>query len=278
MPDSSYSRSEFSPPPVGRAASSAEQPIADTVAILDSGIAPDEALAGALVEGMNLSGDGGVDDTRDRFGHGTAVAHTIALLAPKAKLLPIKLLGDRGNLRRGDQIEYAFEWIAANREARRIGVVCAAFADASCLRGDEGFRDSPLCGLVSGLRAAGVATVAPAGNGYRSAPLDGGEGMAWPAILREVVSVGALERRTDGSLALAKSTRRLRPRPGGSCGTTVFTLPGPLGGTSGAAAVVSGALAILRVSHPSAPVDRLVRLLLDGVAADFVRGDAQWPE
>ena len=120
--------------------------------------------------------------------------------------------------------------------------MCAAFADHTHRRDDLEHRGSPLQQAISKLRGAGVLTVAPAGNAYEVNSGRNPQGMAWPAILREVVSVGALERRED-AFALTSRTQRLQHQPETGCGTTVFVEPGPPGDTSGAAGTLAGWLA-----------------------------------
>jgi hypothetical protein len=247
------------------------------VAVIDSGVDGARVAAPRVVPGINLSGDGAADDTLDRFGHGSQVALTIAAHAPMATILPVKLLGDRGCLRQHAQLEAAFEWILAQRVPRRIGVVCAAFADASCLQSDLDFRGTPMQVLIARLRDCGVPTVAPAGNGFRSGPDHGSPGMAWPAILREVVSVGALDRKPDRARVLTASTQRLRAQPGQACQTTVFSVAGPPYGASGAAAAVAGLLALLRHRHPRVSVERLVAQLVAQHGSDCISGAAPWP-
>ncbi len=81
------------------------------VAVLDTGVlATHEALAGAIAPGGYDFVDGdddptdagnGIDDDRDRFvdegaGHGTMVAGIIHLVAPGARILPIRVLDDEG--------------------------------------------------------------------------------------------------------------------------------------------------------------------------------------
>jgi subtilisin family serine protease len=241
------------------------------VAVIDSGVDPAGILDAPAVAGINLSGDGKDGDTLDRFGHGTQVAGTIIRSAPSAVILPIKLMGDRGYLCHPERLEAAFEWILANRARHQIGVICAAFADAGCHACDADFRGSTLQTLVARLRDSGVPTVAPAGNWFRAGHYHGGQGMAWPAILREVVSVGALYRKA-GRLALEASTQRLQPRQGGPCHTTLFAIPGPPGGTSGAAAVIAGRLAALRGQHPAASVSQLLMRVVERRDPDCVDG------
>jgi hypothetical protein len=91
--------------------------------------------------------------------------------------------------------------------------------------------------------------------------------MAWPAILRETVSVGAMKRGPDGWV-LSNHTQPLHVSLGTGCHTTVFAEPGPPGGTSGAAAIVAGRLADLRATYSSAGVQELLaRMLQDSCEA-----------
>jgi subtilisin family serine protease len=245
------------------------------VAFIDTGINPHRLASARIVAGVNFSGDGTENDTTDRHGHGTLVAATIAQHAPRARILPIKLMGDRGYLMHPAGLEQAFDWVMANWESSGIAVVCAAFADASHLASDAPFRGSALQTRIAELRERGVVTVAPAGNWYRVNRHGGTQGMAWPAILREVVSVGAL-RREAGRLLLTDNTQRLEARPGIDCCTTVFALPGPPGGTSGTAAVVAGHLATLRTDGPAERVDGLISRLLGAAIAICDENGCAW--
>jgi hypothetical protein len=232
-------------------------PSCTTVAIIDTGLSLDRPADAIVVPGINLSGERSEDDTTDGHGHGTAIASTILGLAPRSAIVPIKLMTDCGYLRSPDHLEVAFEWILDRHWDLNIGVVCAAFADGSHASDDGAYRGSRLHGLIAALRLAGVATVAPAGNGYQQNRIWGEQGMAWPAILREVISVGAIC--GQDFPCLSPKTQRLQAI--GGCGTTVFVEPGPPGDTSGAAAVVAGYLAAWKVDHPKATVDAMVKQL-----------------
>lgn len=232
-----------------------------TVAVIDTGISVDLLENAMITPGINLSGEGCEDNTTDRNGHGTAVASTILQLAPQSPILPIKLMVDCGYLRLPNQLEVAFEWILAHRTRLGIGVICAPFADGSHRTDDQPHRGSRLRSLIAALRTAGVATVAPAGNGYRQNRIWGEQGMAWPAILREVISAGAITH-IDGLPRLSPKTQRLNSILGTGCCTTAFVVPGEPGGTSGAAAVVAGCLATLQGIYPGITVDELVKQLM----------------
>lgn len=81
-----------------------------TVGVLDSGVDPDHiALRDQLVPGYDFvdhdsepwEESNGIDDdqdglTDDGFGHGTMVAGIIALVAPHAQIMPIRVLDDEG--------------------------------------------------------------------------------------------------------------------------------------------------------------------------------------
>ncbi|WP_179223744.1 S8 family peptidase [Paenibacillus tyrfis] len=241
-------------PPLGSAA-------ATVVAVIDSGISPDRLnLIDAVLPGLDLSGEGDCRGTSDEAMHGTAVAATIIRYAPNAKLVPVKIMNHRGVLSAPNLIETAFDWIIEHRAALGIGVICAAFVDSSHHATDERFRDTTLQRQIAALRDAGVLTVTAAGN-YPEHLGRSLYGMTWPAILRETVSVGALHKQEEG-VRFASASQRLPFSSDTCCGTTVFTVPGDPGETSGAAAVIAGCFAALRPLFPQASVTALVDRLL----------------
>lgn len=229
-----------------------------SVAIVDTGISPDALGSKCLLPGINLTTEGGTGDTTDHNGHGTLIAATVRRRAPQAPLVPVKAMGRWGYPRSGHQLEAAFQWILDNRERLGIGLVCAAFSDAGSSVDDESFRGTRLQRQVEALRNSGTLTVAPAGGAHAVRP---GQGMAWPAVLREVVSVG--EAVQDGrKLRIARSSQRLHAQCGGPCRTTAFALADPPGGTSGAAAAVAGRLAALLCTDLRQSADDLLKRLL----------------
>jgi subtilisin family serine protease len=70
------------------------------IAVVDSGVHPDHPhiAAGQLAPGVAIASDGtietGADATRDRLGHGTAVAAAIQEKAPGATLIPVRVFRD----------------------------------------------------------------------------------------------------------------------------------------------------------------------------------------
>jgi subtilisin family serine protease len=246
------------------------------VAVIDSGISPDRLENPVILPGINLSGEGEVDDTTDSGNHGTAVAKTILSIAPQTWLVPIRLMNRRGSLRNRAKVEEAFAWTLDHRESFGIQIICAAFADFSHATSDAEHRGSRLQQQIAALREMNVATVAPAGNWHREFRRQSPQGMAWPAIIQEAISVGALQRQPDG-LWLTHETQRLNAGWDTACHTTVFTEPGDLGDTSGAAAVITGCLAVLRQSYPEATPNELVQRLLRFQQNAYDESDFIWP-
>jgi len=241
------------------------------VAVVDSG------LAAGLADrpGINLSGEGDAADTADPCGHGTAVASTILGIAPGTTLVPVKVTDRRGVLRDHARLTDAFAWIAEQSARHTIGAVCVALGDQSCLASDAAFRGSLLQQRIATLRAAGVLTLAPAGN-WRRLHGEHREGMVWPAIIREVVSVGVAER-TPAGLRVSAASQRLRLSGDMACATTLFTEAGPPGETSGATAVLAGCLARLAQMRPGSAAYILADMVPQFLQLARDDGGGPWP-
>jgi hypothetical protein len=240
-----------------------------TVTIIDTGISPERLENPVMLPGINLSGEGMADDTTDSGNHGTAIAKTILSIAPDTRLVPIRLMNRRGSLRKREKVEEAFDWILEHRESLGIQIVCAAFADFSHSTSDVEYRGSRLQKQIATLREINVVTVAPAGNWYQQFRKKSAQGMAWPAIIREMISVGEVEQREDG-LHLTKRTQRLHKTLGTGCQTTIFTTSGELGNTSGSAAVVVGKIAALIQTSSLTSQEKIISKLLENqqIASD----------
>jgi subtilisin family serine protease len=245
------------------------------IALVDTGVDVGAVSFATPLPGVNFSGEGRGDCTKDENGHGTAMAATILQHAPHARIVAVKLMGRYGYPRIDGAIEQAFAWLIRHRAALGIRVICAAVADGSELMTDGQYRRTVLCRYVAALRSRGVATVMPAGNRFEPDRGSNAQGMAWPAILREVVSVGALVREA-GSLRLSADTRSLHRDCGSACHTTMFAEPGEPGGTSGAAAVVAGCMGRLAAAYPEWTVDRIVEEASRGRTTPDEEGRS-WP-
>jgi hypothetical protein len=241
------------------------------VAVIDTGLR-------AATGGVNVTGIGGEDDFGDRNGHGTAVAGTVRAVAGEVRMIAVKAIGDSGVLATPRHLDAAFAWVLEHHERVGIAVVCAAIGDATHATTDALYRDGAVCRVVAALRAAGVPTVAAAGNGQREQEYYGGPyGCCWPAVLRETISVGAAQQGADGGLVPHPRSQRMHSGLGTGCATTLFAVPGPPGGTSGAAAVVAGLLAAARRERAADSVDELLAALLPGAGEVRDGAGLAWP-
>jgi len=244
------------------------------IAVVDSGVDAARLNGAAVLPGVNFSGES--DELNDEKGHGTQVAAEILRIAPQAVIVPVKVTDKRGALDQPATLERAFAWVCERRAALQIELICVALADFSHQRSDEQWRGSRLQQEIAALREAGTLTIAAAGNWRSIFRRYNPQGMAWPAILREVISVGELRREADG-LRLSRSTQRLHASLGTGCHTTIFAESGEMGETSGAAAVACGCLAALRQSHPEMPVEALLRTLLSSGQSVADSEGLDWP-
>jgi serine protease AprX len=142
------------------------------VAIVDSGIAPHAALANRVVANVSfVTGDGSVTDS---YGHGTHVAGIIAGnasaaarvtpeydggIAPGAKLINVRVLGDDGLGYTSDVIE-GINWVIANKSRYNIRVMNLSLGHPV----NDSCNFDPLCQAVGRAHAAGIVVVAAAGN------------------------------------------------------------------------------------------------------------------
>lgn len=240
------------------------------VAVLDTGIdATHPDLAGQVAAEANFTD--GEEDAKDRVGHGTHVASTIAGtgkasngkytgVAPKAKLLDGKVCTEGG---------CAESWILAGMQwAAEQGVDVVNMS----LGGPDSTRVDPLEKAVDELTARyGTLFVIAAGNDGMEATIGS------PASAESALAVGAVDRsdalaefssrgpRVDGGfkpeitapgvdIVAAKSADGFIGQPGQQYAT--------LSGTSMATPHVAGAAAILAQRHPDASPARLKALLM----------------
>jgi type VII secretion-associated serine protease mycosin len=227
-----------------------------TVAVIDSGVSGEHAtLAGKVRRGTDLVTPGG-DGTCDENGHGTLIAGIIAGreatsggfryygVAPGATIVPVRVLRDQQRAVGGElstvvatAIRYAVD------QARATVINLSLTAEAT----------PDLEAAVRYAVGRGVVLVAAAGNG-------GGQsgarsGAQYPAAYPEVIAVGGVDTgdkhvtssSTGDHLDVAAPGDRISgpsPRGGGYLYTTE-------GGTSFAAAYVTGVAALVRSYDPN---------------------------
>ena len=163
------------------------------IAIVDSGIDKSRLdFAGRVVADVNLSTLDG-NSPGDGRGHGTFVAgiaagnvHGLAGAAPRAKLVSIDVMDDRGMARTSDVIAGA-QWILEHKDAYGIRVANFSLHSAT----PSNFTHDPLDRAVEKLWFSGVVVVAAAGNYGRA---DGPSGVGYaPGNDPFVITVGAID-------------------------------------------------------------------------------------
>lgn len=175
-----------------------------TVAVLDTGLRTTHLdFEGRVIKQKNFTTDNGgnVNDASDGNGHGTNVAGIIVAnrfhigIAPGANVIPIKVLSndDGGSF---SAIRDALQWVIDHRSQHNISVVCMSLGDEQNYTDDTPFSTDEIRLKIQTLRDERVAVVVAAGNHFFVHSSQ--QGMGYPAILRESVSVGAVYDASEG--------------------------------------------------------------------------------
>ena len=275
-----------SPASLGAAWSAGNRGQGVGIAVIDTGVSAVDGLAGRLVHGPDLSGEGSTIDTH---GHGTVMAGVAAGaaagggthsgVAPEATVVAVKVAGRNGAVDVSTMLQ-AMHWVSAYADQYGIRVLNLSW-------GTDSTQDpavDPLNHAVQRLWQQGIVVVVAAGN---SGPHAGT--ITKPADDPMVLTVGAYDDKGDTSdrndTVPAWSSRG--PTAAGLAkpdlvapGRTLVSLrsPGsqieaanPKGlvgaghikgsGTSQAAAVVSGLSALVLAQHPTWTPDQVKRAL-----------------
>jgi serine protease AprX len=274
------------------------------VALVDTGVVPVDGLtSGNVVNGPDLSFEGQSPDYRylDTFGHGTHMAGIIAGrstspdgfqgVAPDAELTSIKTATSDGAVD-VSQVVAAVDWVVAHRNddpANPIRVLNLSYGTD----GTQDYRVDPLVHAVENAWRAGIVVVVAGGNQGVGAKLDN------PAYDPRVLSVGAADIAGTAALSADDTVPAFSSRGDASRhvdvtapGRSIVSLRNPgsyvdsanpnarVGdgyfkgsGTSQAAAVVSGAVALLLSQRPDLKPDQ-VKALLRGTASPMLLADS----
>lgn len=168
-----------------------------TAAVIDTGLrTTHQDFTGKVVAQRNFTSDNGgnVNNAADGEGHGTNVAGILCAkglhtgIAPGAKVIPLKVLDNQGG---GDfdAVVAALDWVIANRTRYNITVVNMSLGDSGNYTTDGQFATDTVRQRIATLRTARVAVCVAAGNGFWEHGSK--EGMSFPAICRETISVAA---------------------------------------------------------------------------------------
>jgi subtilisin family serine protease len=190
-----------------------------TVAVLDTGLRTTHVdFAGRVRSQRNFTSDNGgdVNDATDKQGHGTHVGGIIVAngihvgIAPGAGIVPLKVLDNSGS-GTFDAINDALQWVLDNRLTFNITVVSMSLGDSSNSTDDAPFQSERTADLIRQLRDADVPVVIAAGNDYFQFQE---QGMGFPAILREAVSVGAVYDSSVGGFRYQSGAEAFSSGPG----------------------------------------------------------------
>ncbi len=267
------------------AAHAASTGAAMVVAVLDTGVDPTHpVLAGAVLPGIDFVDPGGAAlDTADGIdqdgdgvadelhGHGTFVAGVVRLVAPEARILPVRVLNDEG---RGD----GWAIIAGMHAAidRGVEVINVSIRSTNYSSGvDDAVEEAEQLGIV---------VVAAAGN----FDLDRRE---FPAARNGVLGVVAVDHEDRKADFSSYNDRMFICAPGDTDFGTGMPVPGravigprPGGGyaawegTSFATPMVAGAAALIRAQHPEWTALQVVNEVRSRMELSAVDISAQNPE
>jgi serine protease AprX len=271
------------------------------VALIDSGVAPVNGLTtpGKVVYGPDYSSEARNSSLRnlDTFGHGTHMAGIIAGLdngvtsvsssdssdfmgmAPNAQIVSLKVANALGQTT-VSQVLMAISWVVRHQNSLNIGVLNLSYGTDT----DNSYVMDPLAYAAEQAWLSGIVVVVAAGNeGNNSGGLED------PAIDPYVIAVGAAD--TENTMSVSNDRPASFTSEGDGTrnpdlaapGTHIVSLRDPssfiddtfgaaatvdgrffLGsGTSQAAAIVSGAAALLLSQRPWLTPDQVKALLVD---------------
>jgi len=258
-----------------------------TVAVLDTGVdAAHPELAGRLVAGRDFVDDDfdpsevGNHEQNPTYGHGTHVAGLVALAAPEASIMPIRVLNPNGkgniwvlvealnyavnpdgNPNTDDGADVINLSLTIKRETELLeeiieDVTCGDNDEDEDEEGDEAEDDECLAG------ALGVVVVAATGNSgmiIREYPAaESTPGLLAVAASDETDTLAAFSTRGTWVSVAAPGERILSSVPGGGYGTW--------NGTSMAAPLTAGQAALVRARYPHLRASEVAARIIEKAA------------
>ncbi len=267
------------------------------IAVIDTGVAPVPCLnaSGKVIHGPDLSLESQAPALRnlDTNGHGTAMAGLIAGdcgdyrgMAPGARIVSIKVGTADGGVD-VSQVIAAIDWVVQHRHDNGLNIRVLNLSYGTNSR--QPYTIDPLAYAAEQAWRQGIAVVAAGGNsGYQKGK--GAQGLASPAYDPYVIAVGATNRNGNPDKAKPKDKETVADYSASGAGRNpdvvapgshlqLLRVPGsyvdqslPPGhifdrffrgsGTSEAAAIVSGAAALVLQKYPWLTPDALKKFLM----------------
>ncbi len=272
-----------------------------TVAVVDSGIGRVKDLGNRVYHDINFNKD--YHDSKDRYGHGTFVASIIGGdgkhskgeymgIAPEAMFLNLRVTSDEGMGYESDIVS-ALQWLYENKDDYNVRVVNLSLNSSVA----QDYNDSPLCAAVEMLWFSGVVVVVSAGN-------NGTAELYPPANDPYVITVGATDDFDTVSISddvvasfsaygvteagvskpdlVAPGTDLITYLPKNGKLTVGKEHPNKkidnnyfqMSGTSMAAPIVTGAVALLLQDEPGLTPDQVKYRLMDTARTDWAGYDS----
>ncbi len=238
-----------------------------TIAVLDSGVGSDSFSYDSLnvVEAVIVNDDATTPE--DLYGHGTHVAgiingkglNEVIGIAPEAKLINVKLGDDQGNLSEIDLL-IGLQWVYDFKDDYDIKIVNLSVSSSKA----ESYLTSPLSAAVEQLWLNGVTVVTAAGNDLNN-PTDINYA---PANNPFIITAGAV----DG---MGKSPQQAEIAKWSKRGLTSEGVPKPEVTAPGVKIIslLSRNDAILAVEHPEAVINQnYIQMSGTSMAAPMVSG------
>lgn len=240
-----------------------------SVAVVDTGVNPDtSSLEGQVLPGVDVTGTAG-DETDDYVGHGTSMAELIAGtgrggglkgVAPGAKIIPIRTvalgIGKKGE-EQGDTSAKAIR-AAADSDAKIINMSFGTYSE------DDGEREA-----VQYAQSKGKLLIAAVGNAAGIAK----NYIGYPAKYPGVVGVSAINENGEVAKFSQDGAYVDLASPGVDvptwCDKTLKSYCAQSNGTSQAAAITSGAAALIWSAHPKWTANQVLRVMIDTAGRDW---------
>jgi subtilisin family serine protease len=248
-----------------------------TVAVLDSGVTPDVSdLEGSVLSGPDYTGVHTSPSNPDWGQHGTWMASIIAGhghgpddddgimgVAPKAKILSVRVIPDRND---PEYSKYEDEQEASVQDSLAKGITYAVNHGADVISMSIGYS-APSASVRSALQYAyghGVAVIASSGNSgdTSSASKQGYAAIKFPADYPGVVGVAAVSSTghvagfSSNNLSVEVAAPGVNISAQGRDGQYWLVT-----GTSPACALVAGVAALIKAKYPSLAPDLLAKAL-----------------